>query len=234
MAWGLPLYEMALRSAGRARETGNDVRITVLTSEAAPLEVFGTVASRQIADLLRESGIELVRSVHCEIPEPGRIVVSRGEAQGARWVASQSRPRTRVADRVLTLPELHGPPLRGVPRARNGFIPINPQCRVRGAQRVYAAGDATEFPVKHAGIAAQQAEVAATAVAALAGVSVRPRTFRARLEGTLFTGAEPRYLSAVLTGGHSFSSEISAEPIPGRAATLSAERLSPYLDGLGS
>jgi sulfide:quinone oxidoreductase len=233
MAWALPLYELALRSAARAREAGNDVRLTVFTFEAEPLEVFGAVASREIAGLLREGGVELVRSVHCDIPEPGRIVVNRRETQSERWVISQSRPRARTADRVVTMAELHGPPLRGVPRARNGFIPVNPQCRVRGAQRVYAAGDATDFPVKHVGLAAQQAEVAATSIAVLAGVSVRPRTFRARLEGTLFAGAEPRYLSAVLAGGHPFSSEISAEPIPGGAAVLSADRLSPYLDGLG-
>jgi sulfide:quinone oxidoreductase len=234
MAWTLPLYEFALRSATRARESAHDVRLTLLTSEVEPLQVFGTAASREVAELLREHGIELVRSVHCEVPEPGRIVVSRGQAQGERWVTSQARPRARLADRILTMPELHGPPLRGVPRARNGFIPVNPQCRVRGAQRVYAAGDATDFPIKHGGIATQQAEVAATSIAALAGASVRPRTFRAWLEGTLFTGTEARYLSAVLTGGHSFSSEISAEPIPGHAAVLSADRLGTYLDGLGS
>ena len=42
---------------------------------------------------------------------------------------------------------------------------------------IYAAGDATDFPIKQGGIGSQQADVAAQSIAALAGASVTPERF---------------------------------------------------------
>ena len=58
-----------------------------------------------------------------------------------------------------------------------GFIPVDVRCKVPGIERVWAAGDATDFAIKHGGIAAQQADVAAQAIAALAGVARQPAPF---------------------------------------------------------
>ena len=39
---------------------------------------------------------------------------------------------------------------------------------------MFAAGDATDFPVKHGGLGAQQADTAAAGIAHLAGTGERP------------------------------------------------------------
>ena len=79
---------------------------------------------------------------------------------------------------MVALPELFGPSTPGVPlKAHNGFIPIDAHCKVPQLDRVYAAGDATDFAVKHGGIASQQADTAAEAIASLAGAPIEPQRF---------------------------------------------------------
>jgi sulfide:quinone oxidoreductase len=93
--------------------------------------------------------------------------------------------------RILALPELMGPSVRGLSIAEHGFIPVTPYGEVRGVPDVYAAGDATDFPVKHGGIAAQQADTAATSIAALAGAHVERKPFHPTIRGLLLTGDRP-------------------------------------------
>ena len=84
---------------------------------------------------------------------------------------------------------------------------------MRGLEHVYAAGDATDFAIKHGGIAAQQADAAAQAIAALGRRTGRARGRSVRRSAaSCSTGGKPRYLSAEITGGHGFSSEMSDEP----------------------
>jgi sulfide:quinone oxidoreductase len=136
-----------------------------------------------------------------------------------------------VADRVLALPELFGPSTPGVPKgSEGGFIEVTSHCRVRGLDRVYAAGDATDFPVKHGGVAAQQADAAAEAIAALAGAAVEPQPFHPVIHGILLSLQKPLYLSAHLTGGHGSSSQISDTPTSDHPAKISAKYLAPYLE----
>ena len=61
-------------------------------------------------------------------------------------------------DRIVTLPTIIGPNVRGVPGdARDRSIPVDDRCRVRGADgHVFAAGDATDLPIKHGGLAANK------------------------------------------------------------------------------
>ncbi len=99
-----------------------------------------------------------------------------------------------------------------------------------GIELVYAAGDATDFAIKHGGIAAQQADVAAQAIAALAGVAEEPEPFRPDIHGILLTGGKPRYLSAHITGGHGSSSEITETPTWSPPTKIIAKYLAPYLD----
>jgi len=54
------------------------------------------------------------------------------------------------------------------------LLSIDPLCRERGLTNVFAAGDATDFPIKHGGIAAQQADVAAQTIATMADAPVQP------------------------------------------------------------
>ena len=59
---------------------------------------------------------------------------------------------------------------------------------------MYAAGDVTAFPFKQGGLAAQQADAAAEAIAQRAGAPIDPSPFRPVLRGLLITAGAPLYL----------------------------------------
>jgi len=218
MPWPLPLYELALMTASRAYDMNIDMSITLATPEDAPLAVFGSKASQAVQQLLEENGILFIPSAHCETPAAGRVSIAPGS-------------RTLIVDRVVALPQLFGPSLPGVPlHAHNGFVPIDPHCKVTGIEHVYAAGDATDFAVKFGGIAAQQADTAAEAIAALAGAAIEPKPFAPVLHGALLGGPRPLHLSAHVTGGHGSSSEVSEASTSAPPAKIVAKYLAPYLE----
>jgi sulfide:quinone oxidoreductase len=117
-----------------------------------------------------------------------------------------------------------------VPEAPDGFVPVDDQCQVLGAERVYAAGDATDFAVKQGGIAAQMADTAAESIAALAGAAVEPGPFEPKIQGMFLTGGEPLYFSAYITGGHGWGTDIAPEPQRGPRPKIAAKYLGPYLE----
>jgi sulfide:quinone oxidoreductase len=145
MGWQLPLYELALMSAARAEDMQVQCAITVLTPEDSPLGIFGSTASDAVAGLLRDANIESVNSAYVEIPRMGELVVNPGD-------------RRVHVDRVIALPELFGPAVRGIPLAQHGFIRVDRHGRVFDTERIYACGDATDFAIKHGGIGSQQAD----------------------------------------------------------------------------
>jgi NADH dehydrogenase FAD-containing subunit len=169
-----------------------------------------------VIELLEAADITLISSARAQVPDPGQVVINPGD-------------RTLEVDRVVALPELFGPAVRGLSAGEHGFIPIDRHCRVRGAARIFAAGDATDFAVKFGGVAAQQADTAAQGIAALAGVKVKPEPFHAEIHGVLMTGDKPRYLTARLAGGRGFSSEVTDEPTWKPATKIAARYLAPYL-----
>jgi sulfide:quinone oxidoreductase len=57
------------------------------------------------------------------------------------------------------------------------------------------------FPIKQGGIATQQADAVAQAIAAKAGADLTPQPFRPVLRGLLLTGAVPQYLRHEPTSG---------------------------------
>jgi len=217
MPWPLPAYELALLTAQRAWEMGPEVSVTILTPERAPLIVFGEDASRDVAQLLADRRIEVITSAYCEIPKAKTINVSPGG-------------RHFEFDRIVALPELHVPTFEGIPQIGGGFIPVDEFCHVSGVQHVYAAGDVTDFPVKHGGIAAQQADTAAATIAALAGSPVLPQTFNPVLEGVLVTGDQPRYFRAQLTGGYGSDDEVVGMPVAASTPKIAAMYLSAHLE----
>jgi sulfide:quinone oxidoreductase len=216
MAWPLPLYELALMTAGRAYDMGIDLATTIVTPEDAPLAIFGASASSSIADLLARAHIETITSAYAEVPNAREVVINPGD-------------RHLEVDRVIALPELFGPEVRGIPLGDHGFIQVDPYCRIPDVERVYAAGDATDFPIKHGGVGSQQADTAAQSIAALAGASVTPQRFNPTIHGMLLTGGKPRYLTAHITGGHGFSSEITDTPTWSPPSKIAAKYLAPYL-----
>jgi sulfide:quinone oxidoreductase len=217
MAWQLPMYELALMTAARAYDMNVDLDMTLISPEDKPLAVFGETASSGVAQLLADAHIETINSAYAEIPRSGEIVINPGD-------------RHLKVDRIVALPELYGPAVRGIPLAEHGFIRTSPYGQVPDAGPIYAAGDAIDFAIKHGGLACQQADVAAQSIAALAGAPVTPEPFDPVIHGILLTGGAPRYLTAKITGGHGFSSEIADSPTWPVGSKIAAKYLAPYLD----
>lgn len=219
-AWPLPIYELALMTAARSQEMYADLSITIATPEDAPLAIFGRTISDRVQHLLEESGIVTIPSARCEVPEAGHVAIHPGS-------------RNLFVDRIITLPELFGPGAAGVPRGpRGGFIPVDSHGKVRGLDHVYAAGDATNFPVKFGGIAAQQADTAAQAIAAAAGLVPAPGPFHPLIQAVLLTGGRPLLLSARLIGRHGSSLQIAEAASSTPPAKIVARYLTPYLHEL--
>jgi sulfide:quinone oxidoreductase len=183
--WALPVYELAIMAATELRNRGVEPEITVVTPEPAPLWVFGPEASAAVADLLAERGIALRTRAQALSVGPGEL-----RLEAAPSVA---------ADRVVALPRLLGPAVPGLPHGAYGFIPVDAHGRVPDVPSVYAAGDATTFPLKQGGLATQQADAAAEAIAASLGVAIDPAPFRPVMRGLLLTGGAPLYLRSSLT-----------------------------------
>lgn len=217
MPWQLPIYELALMTAARAYDMDVELGITIVTPEDTPLAIFGLTASRAVSERLRRAGIAIVNSAYAEVPHAGEVVINPGD-------------RRLQVDRVVALPELYGPALRGLPLGEHGFIRVDPHGRVPGVGPIFAAGDAVEFAIKHGGISSQQADTAAEAIAALAGAPLTPQPFDPVIRGMLLTGAEPMYITAHVTGGHGFSSELTDAPTWSPPSKIAAKYLAPYLD----
>ena len=188
--WALPVYELAIMAAVELRGRGLEPEITVVTPEPTPLWVFGPEASAAVAGLLKERGIALRTGARAVAVYPQTLELDEEPAV--------------PADRVIALPRLVGPAIPGLPHGHLGFLEVDAHGRFPGLPNVYAAGDATSFPLKQGGLATQQADAAAEAIAADLGVTVDAAPFRPVMRGLLLTGGAPLYLR----------SRLSAEGLP--------------------
>jgi len=218
--WPLPGYELVLQMATYIRQHGRleGVELTLVTPEAEPLQLFGAPATRAVHELLEERG-----------------VILRTGARAGKFVAGELEliPDERFSvDRVVALPRLQGAPIDGLPQTVHGFIPVDSHCRVDGVPDVFAAGDITSFTVKQGGIAAQQADVAAEAIAAAAGASLVPRPFRPVLRGLLLTGGPSRYLRKEFGVQPERAPVASYEPLWWPPAKIMGMYLAPFLASL--
>jgi sulfide:quinone oxidoreductase len=140
------------------------------------------------------------------------------------------------ADRVVAAPLLRGQRLVGIPTNRSGFVPTDSFGRVEGLDDVFAVGDMTSFPIKHGGLATEQADRVAHVVAGSYGFTCKglraSRVLRLRLLGAdrpLFLRAELDQLGRV--------SNAALEHGDGAYATrskVSGRYLVPYLVQLTS
>jgi sulfide:quinone oxidoreductase len=216
----LPIYELALMTAERARGAVEGIELSLVTPEPFPLAAFGGAAGAVVGGRLRASGVEIYAGASAFVPEPGRLLI---QPQGADL----------SVDRIVAMPRLTGPGLPGLAAHGHGFIPIDAHCAVPGTGgRVFAAGDATAFPVKHGGLASQQSDTAAAVIARLAGVGIDPAPFSPLIRGKLLTGGRPLYLSARLVGSQGFESDVSETPPWPVDDKIVAAELGPYLAGL--
>jgi sulfide:quinone oxidoreductase len=197
VAWPLPLYELALQTATYAREQKLATEIIFVTHEEAPLDLFGPPASSKVRGLLADRGIRIVTGTYAVAFADGLLSLRPGGSV--------------AAERVVALPRLEGPALHGVPHDARGFVPTDSTGRVRGLAAVFAAGDATTFPVKQGGLAAQQADAAAESIAEIAGAELTPEPFRPVLRGLILTGSQPFFARAELTStGDPFTTGMDA------------------------
>jgi sulfide:quinone oxidoreductase len=213
VTWPLPLYELALlTNAFLVDRYASGVEIVVVTPEERPLGLFGPRASDAVAELLALRGIEFRGGTTPLRFEDGALQVAPTEAI--------------AADRVVALARLKGPRLEGLPFDRDGFIPVDRYCRVGSEVDVYAAGDATRFPLKQGGIAAQQADCAAAQIASRAGAEVKTGPFRPVLRGLLLTGMTPRFLRAE---PGTPDSDVDTQALWSPPAKIVGRYLSPFL-----
>jgi sulfide:quinone oxidoreductase len=119
--------------------------------------------------------------------------------------------------------------MRGLPCDTDGFIHADTHGQVPDVEGVFAAGGATSFPVKQGGLAAQQADAVAEAIAASAGIDIEPEPFRPVLRGVLLTGGAPRYLRADISGTAGDDSTISRRALWWPPNKLAGRYLAPYL-----
>ncbi len=218
-AWPLPLYELALMTAERARSLSlRDVEIALVTPEDRPLGVFGVTASDAVAALLDEAGVQVHLGRYAEIPDSGTVRFTPADG-------------SFEADRVVALPTLVGRPIEGLPAAEHGFLPVDDTCAVVGVRNVWAAGDGTSFPLKQGGIAAQQADAVAQAIAVHAGVpGLATVPFKPTLRGMLLTGSGTKWLRAAVAGGAGEAASIVSEhALWWPPSKIAGRYLAPYL-----
>jgi sulfide:quinone oxidoreductase len=211
--WPLPLYELALLTAEYVTDhVTRGVDVLLVTPEERPLGLFGTAASEAVAELLEIREVELRTGMAPIAWHDGVLEVAGGPAI--------------EADAVVALPQLMGPAVPGLPHDRGGFVPADPQGRVSGTADVYAAGDSTQFPLKQGGIAAQQADAVAAAIAADIGARVDVPQVRPVIRGLLLTGFVPRYLRSDTGTGQSV---VDTEPLWWPPAKIVGRYLTPFL-----
>ena len=216
ITWALPIYEIALMTQRRAVELRlEEVQLTIVTPEQAPLAIFGPAASDAVAQLLAARGIEVEAGVHAQEGEDGELILTPGD-----------RHLEVVA--VVALPAMEGPAIAGLPQDERGFIPIDDHARVRGVEDVYAAGDGTNFPIKQGGLGTQQADAAAAHIAHLLGAATTVEPFHPVLRGKLLTGDESLHLRADVAGGGGVE-EASLDCLWWPPHKISGRYLAPFL-----
>jgi sulfide:quinone oxidoreductase len=211
--WPLPLYELAfLTAAYLVDNLTRGVEVVVVTPEERALEAFGDAASSAVEQLLAMREIRVETSTVASGWQDGELhLVGGGQI---------------AADAAVSLPSLHGPVIGGLPQDENGFVPTDDLGGVVGLTDVYAAGDMTQSTLKQGGLAAQQADAVASAIAADFGADVRPSEFRPVLHGLLLIGGPPRFMRTDPGGA---SSVVSTQPLWWPPGKIVGRYLSPFL-----
>jgi sulfide:quinone oxidoreductase len=170
--WPLRGYELALQISQHAYDMSADLELRIVEPDPPPLALAGHHAVQLISEELERARIARLSANQVSLKREHQLAL----------VLHPSR-RTLQVDRVLALPRLRGRPIVGIAGDEDGLIEVDVHCRVSGVDRVWAVGDCTSLPLKSGGVSAEQADVAALDIAALAGAPVEPRGLDAdRLE----------------------------------------------------
>ena len=212
--WTIAAYELAMLTAAEVRPRGLiGVEISVVSHEPRPLEAFGGDVPELVVSRLEEAGIRLHAGVRVTAYRDGALEVEAGDEI--------------PCERAVSLPDLRVAPIEGLPSGAGGFLPTDVHMHVAGLDGIWAAGDATAFPVKQGGLAAQQADVAARTIAVRAGARVPARPFRPVLRAVLITGRAPDFLRS--HRGDDDDASHSREPLWWPPEKLAGRYLGPLL-----
>jgi sulfide:quinone oxidoreductase len=214
VSWPLPLYELALQTASLLARDRTPVDVVVVTHEEAPLQLFGPAASSAMAGLLADQQIQLRTSSYPVAFADGSLLLTPDAELEADW--------------VVALPRLEAPVIAGIPGDTQGFVATDGSGRIHGIGDVFAAGDVTAFPVKQGGLAAQQADAAAEAIAVLAGAEFTAEPFRPVLRGLILTGGAPLFARVEL-GRAAAPSPISTDALWWPPGKIVGRYLAPFL-----
>ena len=213
-SWPLPLYELALMTADEVSGLRmGGVELHLVTPELSPLDILGPHPSAAVAELLQAARITLHTGVSAAVHQAGHVETGSGAGLDV--------------ERVVALPILDGPRLAGLPSDAGGFLPVDEFGRVVGVHAVYAAGDATDRPIKQGTLACRQADAVAAHVARAAGAAVDAAPYDAVLSGRLLTGHSGRFLPRAETMD---AGEAVTKPLWWPPMKVSGHYLGPYLE----
>ncbi|WP_411832342.1 NAD(P)/FAD-dependent oxidoreductase [Pseudoxanthomonas mexicana] len=158
---GGPMFEFLFGMDTLLRRQGrrDRFRLVFFNPSSEPGQRLGPSAVRKLLGRMRELGIETHLGHKPLRFEADKVVTEGGEF---------------AADLILFMPGLTGPAWLDdseLPRSEGGFVAADEHCRVRGLERVYAAGDIGSYPgpdwmAKQAHQADLQAEAVARNIAA--------------------------------------------------------------------
>lgn len=178
-----------------------DVPIAVSTVEPVAGAVLGRLGSEALASRLAGHGIDVVAAADV-----------RSDAAGIDVAA----------------PELRGDRILGIPADDDGFIPASRLGAVHGLHDVFAAGDITSYDHKHGSLAAAQADAAAEAIAAAAGVELVPAPFQPILYAWVACGETSIYVRRDLDDARD-EGTVSQDPLWSPGGKIFARHLGPVL-----
>lgn len=210
-SWPLPLYELALLAAHELREHGSSATVRIVTPEEHPLGLFGDAARDAVQPLLDALGVEVLTGVQPREVLAGGLLLDDGAFVRA--------------DHVVTVADIVAQPIPGLPTDRAGFVPVDLHGRVTGEPAVYAAGEVTSFPLRQGGLATQQADAAAEAIAAACGAGNDPEPFEPVLRGRLLTSGAPLFFQSRPSG----QSVASTRALWSPPEKVAGRHLAPYL-----
>ena len=185
-SWPLPVYELAMLTAHELREHGCHAAVSIVTPEEEPLGLFGSAARSAVMPMLDVLGIDLITNA-----QPREVLAGGLRLEGGTTVDARS---------VVTVADIAARPVPGLPMDRHGFVPVDVHGRVSGESGVYAAGEATSFPLRQGGLATQQADAVAESIAAAIGAIEHAQPFRPVLRGRLLTSGAPLFLQSRPSG----------------------------------
>jgi NADH dehydrogenase FAD-containing subunit len=151
-----PLYEMVLMLDTHLRQKGcrESVDLVYATKEEAYIEAFGPRLNTVVWAEFRDRNIEGHTGYIVTGVEPGGVAFQNG---------------ARLSYDVLLSfpPYVASAAFEHLPTDDRGFIEVEPDSRrVKGHDRIFAAGDAANFPIKQAFLALLQGDAAGDHIAA--------------------------------------------------------------------